>query len=103
MAPTTAPATVQSGAASAATGVAGSSQSIADDSEAGDPAAGDPAPADLPSSNPPLFSDEGMMPSRPTWIVALIAAVIALVVGFALGWRMLDRRIRAKYGGLRIY
>jgi hypothetical protein len=44
-----------------------------------------------------------MMPSRPTWIVALIAAVIALGVGFALGWRMLDRRIRAKYGGLRIY
>jgi hypothetical protein len=84
--------------ASAGTSAAGSIQSVA-----GDSASGDPSPADLQSSNPPLFSDEGMMPSRPTWIVALIAAVIALGVGFALGWRMLDRRIRAKYGGLRIY
>jgi uncharacterized protein YgiM (DUF1202 family) len=55
------------------------------------------------SSNPPLFASEGFMPSRPSWIVAIIASVIALAVGFALGWRMLDKRIRAKYGGLRIY
>ena len=26
-----------------------------------------------------------------------------LLVGFALGWRMLDRSIRSKYGGLKIY
>jgi len=25
------------------------------------------------------------------------------VVGFALGWWMLDRSIRKKYGGLKIY
>lgn len=56
-----------------------------------------------PPSNPPLFSSEGMMPSRPSWLVALIASVATLGIGFALGWRMLDRRIRAKYGGLRIY
>jgi hypothetical protein len=31
------------------------------------------------------------------------ASVVALVVGFMLGWRTLDRRIRKKYGGLRIY
>ena len=54
-------------------------------------------------SNPPLFSSEGMVPSRPTWILALVAAVVTLVIGFGLGWRVLDRRIRAKYGGLRIY
>jgi hypothetical protein len=54
-------------------------------------------------SNPPLFSSEGMMPSRPSWILALLASVVTLVIGFALGWRVLDRRIRAKYGGLRIY
>jgi cobalamin biosynthesis Mg chelatase CobN len=118
-APATATTTARGAGANAAGSVAGAgtgtgtgdpglSQSVADDSPAGDPAAGGPdsgdaAPADLPSSNPPLFSDEGMMPSRPTWIVALIAAAIALGVGFALGWRMLDRRIRAKYGGLRIY
>jgi hypothetical protein len=72
------------------------------------PAPVDAAPAEstqsnLPSSNPPLFSDEGVMPSRPTWIGALGSALVALVIGFALGWRVLDRRIRAKYGGLRIY
>jgi hypothetical protein len=44
-----------------------------------------------------------MMPSRPSWLVAFAVALLALGVGFALGWRMLDRRIRAKYGGLRIY
>jgi hypothetical protein len=64
---------------------------------------GTSAPTDSSSNSPPLFSDEGIMPSRPTWVVALIAAAVALIVGFALGWRMLDRRIRAKYGGLRIY
>jgi hypothetical protein len=33
----------------------------------------------------------------------LTAALLALVAGFVLGWRVLDRRIRRKYGGLRIY
>jgi len=28
---------------------------------------------------------------------------VSLGAGFALGWWVLDRRIRAKYGGLRIY
>jgi hypothetical protein len=54
-------------------------------------------------TNPPLFAAGGFMPARPSWIVALAAAIAALAIGFALGWRMLDRRIRAKYGGLRIY
>jgi hypothetical protein len=52
---------------------------------------------------PPLFQDEPMMPSRPSWLVASAVALLALGVGFALGWRTLDKRIRAKYGGLRIY
>ncbi len=67
-------------------------------SGAAEPAAADPLP-----SNPPLFADTGILPSRPSWIFALVAAIAALAAGFALGWRMLDRRIRAKYGGLRIY
>jgi SH3 domain protein len=54
-------------------------------------------------SAPPMFEETPMMPARPSWLLALGSAGIALVVGFALGWRMLDRRIRAKYGGLRIY
>jgi len=63
-------------------------------------AASDSSP---PASTPPLFASDGLMPRRPSWIFAIVAATAALIVGFALGWRMLDRRIRAKYGGLRIY
>jgi hypothetical protein len=102
-APSAAPGAAGANAASPVAGTAAGTGAASNQSVADNSAAGDAAPADLPSSNPPLFSDEGMMPSRPTWIVALVAAAIALVVGFALGWRMLDRRIRAKYGGLRIY
>jgi hypothetical protein len=61
------------------------------------------APAETMPSNPPIFSGEGIVPSRPSWIAAFIVSALALGVGFALGWRVLDRRIRAKYGGLRIY
>jgi hypothetical protein len=42
-------------------------------------------------------------PAHPVWHWALGSFGIALVLGFALGWKMLDRRIRSKYGGLRIY
>ena len=40
---------------------------------------------------------------RGAWGWLAGAALLALAVGFVLGWRMLDRRIRRKYGGLRIY
>lgn len=67
-------------------------------------AAMDAAPADSAARTaPPLFEDQPLMPARPSWLLALGSSGIALIVGFALGWRMLDRRIRAKYGGLRIY
>jgi hypothetical protein len=62
-----------------------------------------PAPDPTPQSAPPLFEEKPMMPSRPSWLLASGSAGIALVAGFVLGWRMLDRKIRAKYGGLRIY
>ena len=66
-----------------------------------------PAPAATPEPTsqgaPPLFEDKPMMPSRPSWLAASLTALVTLAAGFALGWRMLDRRIRAKYGGLRIY
>ena len=44
--------------------------------------------------------DEG---ERRVWPWALAAALAALVIGFALGALVLDRHIRRKYGGLRIY
>ncbi|MEP7243067.1 MAG: SH3 domain-containing protein [Gammaproteobacteria bacterium] len=52
---------------------------------------------------PPLFGGNSHTPNRPTWLWALGSSLVALALGFLLGWRMLDRRIRAKYGGLRIY
>jgi hypothetical protein len=41
--------------------------------------------------------------SDPSWTWVLGTAAAMLLIGFALGWRTLDKRIRRKYGGLRIY
>ena len=73
-----------------------------DPSSSAGPAAGSPAP-ETPPSNPPMFASDAIMPSRPSWLVAIAVGALALIAGFALGWRVLDKRIRAKYGGLRIY
>jgi Bacterial SH3 domain len=55
------------------------------------------------ASDPPAPSVDPSAPWRPIWQWALGCSVAGLAGGFALGWRMLDRRIRRKYGGLRIY
>jgi hypothetical protein len=62
-----------------------------------------PDAAARPSGNRPLFGGESREKSAPSWKWTAGTGVVALLLGFALGWRMLDRRIRAKYGGLRIY
>jgi hypothetical protein len=57
-----------------------------------------------PSSNRPLFHGDQRLKAAPSsWKWTAGVGVVSLLLGFALGWRMLDRRIRAKYGGLRIY
>jgi hypothetical protein len=81
-------------------------------------AAGSPAPAVPPAPTPtaapatvaesgahepPYFMTPPDSPARPVWHWALGSFVVALGLGFVLGWQMLDRRIRRKYGGLRIY
>jgi hypothetical protein len=76
-------------------------------------AAASPAAAPAPaasaedSASPPpraLFAGGATeeTPQR-VWPWALGAALLALCVGFALGALVLDRHIRRKYGGLRIY
>jgi hypothetical protein len=45
-------------------------------------------------------------PERQTavaWPLLLGSCALMLLVGFVAGWRTLDRRIRRKYGGLKIY
>ena len=60
-----------------------------------------PAPAE---ENPPaagaLFSPSAEAQPRRLWVWV---STSALGLGFALGWRTLDRSIRRKYGGLKIY
>ncbi len=68
------------------------------DSRGAEDAAADPAAHD-----PAYFMTPPEAPAGPVWHWALGSFVIALGLGFALGWQMLDRRIRRKYGGLRIY
>ena len=67
------------------------------------PSAAESPSIDTAPANPPMFASDRMMPSRPSWLVAIAASLLTLVAGFVLGWRVLDKRIRAKYGGLRIY
>jgi hypothetical protein len=67
------------------------------------PSAEEPAAAEQPPHEPPYFMTPPDSPARPVWHWALGSFVVALGLGFALGWSMLDRRIRRKYGGLRIY
>ncbi|HWZ62250.1 MAG TPA: hypothetical protein VNX02_04460 [Steroidobacteraceae bacterium] len=53
----------------------------------------------------PAVEESGTIPAptRGAWEWGLAATLLALAAGFVLGWRVLDRRIRRKYGGLRIY
>jgi hypothetical protein len=67
------------------------------------PSAEEPAAAEQPPREPPYFMTPPDSPARPVWHWALGSFVVALGLGFALGWSTLDRRIRRKYGGLRIY
>jgi len=61
------------------------------------------APAEEPASASPgtLFPAPEAAPRR-LWALAG-AAIAGLAAGFLLGWRTLDRSIRRKYGGLKIY
>ncbi len=68
-----------------------------------------PAPAAPAAAEDPVASASGALFSAPDtaprrlWPWVGGATLLALALGFALGWRMLDRTIRKKYGGLKIY
>jgi hypothetical protein len=50
-----------------------------------------------------VFLRQPDKPVQTSWPFLLGIAAVMLLVGFFLGWTTLDRRIRQKYGGLRIY
>jgi hypothetical protein len=52
---------------------------------------------------PPPEETAAAAPARSPWGWLAVTALLALAAGFLLGWRLLDRRIRRRYGGLRIY
>jgi hypothetical protein len=67
------------------------------------PEAQNTTPSPTPVSNPPLFDSGSAAHAAPSWGLLIGTSVLALALGFLLGWRVLDRRIRRKYGGLKIY
>jgi hypothetical protein len=50
-----------------------------------------------------VFLREPERQSAIAWPLMLGSCALMLLVGFVAGWRTLDRRIRQKYGGLKIY
>jgi hypothetical protein len=59
-----------------------------------------PAPAPIHDT---VFLRDPERQSCISWPVLVGVAAVMLLVGFAAGWKTLDRRIRQKYGGLKIY
>lgn len=56
-----------------------------------------------PPRNPSLFNTQPRKSGGAAWYTVAAGSIVSLLLGFALGWRVLDRRIRRKYGGLKIY
>jgi hypothetical protein len=50
-----------------------------------------------------VFLREPDRQSSTSWPMLLGVAAVMLLVGFVAGWQTLDRKIRQKYGGLKIY
>jgi Bacterial SH3 domain len=68
-----------------------------------DPSSSLTAPAAEASPPVPARETVFLRPGQTPWAFLLGVAAVMLLVGFLLGWTTLDRRIRQKYGGLRIY
>lgn len=60
-----------------------------------------PAPAVAPAPDDLVEPESAGAHGALAWQIGALLATLG--AGFLLGWRVLDRRIRRKYGGLRIY
>jgi SH3-like domain-containing protein len=85
---------------SAARSAAGAANAAAAAGAAAAPAA---ATEDPTGPSGVLFSAGSEQPARRAWPWVLGTALLSLCIGFVLGALVLDRHIRRKYGGLRIY
>jgi hypothetical protein len=90
-------------AAGATSAPAASANSAAGGPGTSPEAVSSPAAPGTATHNASLFSDSADPSPWPVWAWASGCSLIALALGFLLGWRALDRRIRRKYGGLKIY
>ena len=61
-----------------------------------------PVPAPTPIRETVFLRSPDSLGQTP-WPLVIGTSAVMLLVGFAIGWKTLDRRIRHKYGGLRIY
>jgi SH3-like domain-containing protein len=80
----------------AATGAAGAARAAA----AAAPAA---STGEDPATASPLFGARAPAPARRVWVWVLVCSLLSLCSGVMLGALLLDRHIRRKYGGLRVY
>ena len=87
----------------AAPAAAGAAVSTAGGGVTASPATPRQAAEDPAAPAPGALFSAGEERARPSWPWILAAAVIAFGAGFGLGALALDRHIRRKYGGLRIY
>ena len=90
-------------AQSAPTPAAGSAANPAANAVAAAAIAPRPATEDAAVAAPGALFSTGEERGRPSWPWTLAAALIGFGAGVGIGALMLDRHIRRKYGGLRIY
>jgi hypothetical protein len=83
------------GSADAQTATAAASPTGQSDSEG--------SAAGAATRDPSPFMGRGDSTAQPSWLWVIACSLVTLALGFVAGWRVLDRRIRRKYGGLRIY
>ena len=85
-------------------GAAGAARTSSGDLQAqATSAAGSSSQPSEPLRDASSFLSPAEQAGQPGWLWVAGSFAVALVIGFGVGWRVLDRRIRRKYGGLRIY
>lgn len=67
----------------------------------------EPAAEEAPSDEPEVMDEPAQAPTvitlSPTWWMWLVAVVLTGALGYVSGYQSLARRLRKKFGGLKIY